>query len=110
VLVYRHFRVDTKCCFGLFRGEYRGSWVLLGFGWLSFKLVVAHRLAFSLYPLCIRNSKGAIVSQIEFKHTVQGFQRFDDERRKLAVPPSECLVAIETAYNLLTSSPGATLR
>jgi transposase len=53
------------------------------------------------HNLCIRNSKGAIVSQIEFKHTLEGFQRFDDERRRLGVPPSECLVAIETAYNLL---------
>ena len=35
------------------------------------------------HNLCIRNSKGAIVSQVEFKHTLQGFQRFDDERRKL---------------------------
>jgi transposase len=53
------------------------------------------------HNLCIRNGKGAIVSQIEFKHTLKGFQRFDDERRKLGVPPSDCLVAIETAYNLL---------
>ena len=53
------------------------------------------------HTLCIRNDKGAIVSQVEFKHTLEGFQRFDDERRKLGVPPSECLVAIETAYNLL---------
>ena len=53
------------------------------------------------HNLCIRNDKGAIVSQVEFKHTLEGFQRFDDERRKLGVPPSECLVAIETAYNLL---------
>ena len=53
------------------------------------------------HNLCIRNSRGAIVSRVEFKHTLEGFQRFDDERRKLGVPPSECLVAIETAYNLL---------
>jgi transposase len=53
------------------------------------------------HNLCIRNDKGAIVSQIEFKHTLEGFQRFDDERRKLGVPASECLVAIETAHNLL---------
>jgi transposase len=53
------------------------------------------------HNLCIRNDKGAIVSQVEFKHTLEGFQRFDDERCKLGVPASECLVAIETAYNLL---------
>jgi nucleoside-diphosphate-sugar epimerase len=31
------------------------------------------------HNLCIRNDKGAIVSQVEFKHTLEGFQRFDDE-------------------------------
>ena len=31
------------------------------------------------HNLCIRNSKGAIVSQVEFKHTLAGFQRLDDE-------------------------------
>jgi hypothetical protein len=55
----------------------------------------------SHHNLCIRNDKGAIVSQIEFKHTLEGFERFDYERRKLGVPAIECLVAIETAYNLL---------
>jgi transposase len=53
------------------------------------------------HNLCIRNSEGAIVSQVEFKHTLEGFERFDYERRKLGVPAGECLVAIETAYNLL---------
>jgi transposase len=53
------------------------------------------------HNLCIRNSEGAIVSRVEFKHTLEGFERFDYERRKLGVPAGECLVAIETAYNLL---------
>jgi transposase len=53
------------------------------------------------HNLCIRTDKEAIVSQVEFKHTLEGFQHFDDERRKLGAPPGECLVAIETAYNLL---------
>lgn len=30
------------------------------------------------HNLCIRNDKGAVVSQLEFKHTLDGFQRFDD--------------------------------
>jgi transposase len=53
------------------------------------------------HNLCIRNDNGAIVSQLELKHTLAGFERLDYERRKLGVPASECLVAIETAYNLL---------
>jgi hypothetical protein len=46
------------------------------------------------HNLCIRSDKGAIVSQVEFKHTLEGFQRFDDERHRLGVPAGECLVAI----------------
>lgn len=53
------------------------------------------------YNLCIRNAQGTIISHVEFKHTLKGFLRLDDERRKLGVTPSECLVAIETAHNLI---------
>jgi transposase len=53
------------------------------------------------HNLCILNQAGARVSEIEFKHTVAGFARIEAERRKLGVPASECLVAIETAYNLV---------
>jgi transposase len=53
------------------------------------------------HNLCIRNDNGAIVSQLELKHTLAGFERLDYERQKLGVPANECLVAIETAYNLL---------
>jgi transposase len=53
------------------------------------------------HNLCIRNAEGTIISHVEFKHTLKGFLRLDDERRKLGVTPSECLVAIETAYNLI---------
>ena len=53
------------------------------------------------HNLCIRNAQGTIISLVEFKHTLKGFLRLDDERRKLGVTPSECLVAIETAYNLI---------
>jgi transposase len=53
------------------------------------------------HNLCIRNAQGSIISLVEFKHTMKGFLRLDDERRKLGVTPSECLVAIETAHNLI---------
>ena len=53
------------------------------------------------HNLCIMNDTGARVSQIEFKHTLNGFKQVEAERRKLNVPASECLVAIETTHNLL---------
>jgi transposase len=53
------------------------------------------------HNLCILNEAGARVSQIVFEHSLAGFERIEAERRKLAVPATECLVAIETAYNLL---------
>lgn len=53
------------------------------------------------HNLCILNQAGARVSQIAFEHSVTGFARVEEERRKLGVPACECLVAIETAYNLL---------
>jgi len=53
------------------------------------------------HNLCIMNAAGARVSQIRFKHTLKGFGQIEVERRKLNVPASECLVAIETSHNLL---------
>lgn len=53
------------------------------------------------HNLCIRNAQGSIISLVEFKHSMKGFLRLDDERRKLGATPSECLVAIETAHNLI---------
>jgi transposase len=41
------------------------------------------------------------VSQIEFDQSAQGFEQIENERCKLGIPASECLVAIETAYNLV---------
>ena len=53
------------------------------------------------HNLCIMNAAGARASQIQFKHTLKGFEQIEAERRKLNVPASECLVAIETTHNLL---------
>jgi transposase len=53
------------------------------------------------HNLGIMNEAGALISLVEFEHTVQGFERIEIERRKLGVPASACLVAIETAHNLL---------
>jgi len=53
------------------------------------------------HNLAIVNESGAQVSRLRFDHTPAGFARLDDERRKLGVPAQDCLVAIETAYNLV---------
>ena len=53
------------------------------------------------HNLCIMNAAGARASQIQFKHTLKGFEQIETERRKLDVPAGECLVAIETTHNLL---------
>lgn len=51
--------------------------------------------------VCICNAQGAPVSQFGCALTLAGFQRLDAERAKLNVPPSDCLVAIETTYHLM---------
>lgn len=53
------------------------------------------------HNLAIKNEAGSLITLIEFKHTVQGFEQIEGERRKLGVPASECLVAIETSHSLL---------
>lgn len=52
------------------------------------------------HDLSIRNEAGRI-SRIRFAHDLKGFERIEQERRKLGVAANECLVAIETAHNLL---------
>jgi transposase len=53
------------------------------------------------HQLCICNESGVRVSQLRFTHSLQGFQQMQAERLKLGTPTSDCLVAIETAHNLL---------
>ncbi len=53
------------------------------------------------HNLCILNEAGASLVRLEFKHTPEGFEKMELERRKLGVLSSTCLVAIETAHNLL---------
>ncbi len=55
----------------------------------------------SHHNLCIQNKAGATISELELKHSLEGFEQLDRERRKLDVPAADCLVAIETTYNLL---------
>jgi transposase len=53
------------------------------------------------HNLCIQSELGATISELELKHTLQGFEQLDLERCKLGVPSADCLVAIETSHNLL---------
>jgi transposase len=53
------------------------------------------------HVLCIRNEAGARISQLRFEPTAAGFAQIEAERRKLQTPAAECLVAIETAANLV---------
>jgi transposase len=55
----------------------------------------------SHHNLCIQNEAGATISELELKHTLEGFEQLDRERHKLGVPAADCLVAIETSHNLL---------
>ena len=47
------------------------------------------------------NPNGAQLASFEIAHAAEGFAELDDKRAKLGVPPTECLVAVETAHNLL---------
>ena len=53
------------------------------------------------HNLCIQSDVGATISELELKHTLEGFEQLDLERQKLGVPSTDCLVAIETSHNLL---------
>jgi len=49
----------------------------------------------------VLNAHGATLSQFVIPHSVAGMETFEQQRTKLGVPPSDCAIALETAYNLL---------
>lgn len=53
------------------------------------------------HVVCIMNPAGATVSLFEIPATWQGFMRLAAEIEKLGQAPGDCLVALETAHNLL---------
>ena len=53
------------------------------------------------HDMCIMSESGAVVSQIKYKQSLEGYQRMEAECQKLGVPPRQCIVAIETTYNLM---------
>lgn len=53
------------------------------------------------HDVCICNEQGAAVSRLTIAHSLDGFRHLRHEISKLEIAPEECIVAIETAYNLL---------
>ena len=47
------------------------------------------------------NEAGAILGQLTMSHTPQGLQNLEKTRRYLGVSRDECLIALETAHNLV---------
>jgi len=47
------------------------------------------------------NGSGASIVRFEIAHSPKGFAELEEKINKLNVPPSNCLVALETAHNLL---------
>jgi transposase len=55
----------------------------------------------SKHDVVFMNEKGAAVAQLTIPHTPDGFLKLDITRVALGVAPTECMVALETAHNLL---------
>ena len=53
------------------------------------------------HNVCIMNGSGASIVRFEIAHSPKGFAELEEKINKLDVPPSNCLVALETAHNLL---------
>jgi transposase len=53
------------------------------------------------HNVCIMNRSGASIVRFEIAHSPKGFAELEEKINKLDVPPSNCLVALETAHNLL---------
>lgn len=49
----------------------------------------------------IQNEAGALVVCFQMAHSPDGLAKLEGEIAKLGVPPAECLIALETAHNLL---------
>ena len=64
--------------------------ILIGIDWSESK----HDIEFM-------NEAGAVLAQLTIPHAPDGFLKLDATREKLGIAPAECLVALETAHNLL---------
>lgn len=64
--------------------------VYLGIDWSQSK----HDAAFV-------NPAGACLAQLTISHSPEGFRKLDETRLQLGIEPSDCLVGLETAHNVL---------
>jgi transposase len=53
------------------------------------------------HNVCIMNEAGAPIVRFEVSHSPEGFAKLEENINKLKTPPANCLVALETAHNLL---------
>jgi transposase len=53
------------------------------------------------HNVCIMNEAGAPVVRFKLSHAPEGFAKLEERINKLQLPPANCLIALETAHNLL---------
>ena len=53
------------------------------------------------HDLCYLNQAGARLAQMTIPHTMDGFRRIDEIRKRLGVRVEDCQIGLETAHNLL---------
>ena len=53
------------------------------------------------HDLVFLNEAGAAIARQTIPHTPAGFRALEDTRQKIEISPDHCLVALETAHNLL---------
>ena len=53
------------------------------------------------HNVCIINEAGATIVRFVIPHSLNGFADLEARINKLNVPPAHCLVALETAHNLI---------
>lgn len=53
------------------------------------------------HDVCIMNEAGAVIVRFEISHSPEGFAKLEKNINKHDVPPANCLIALETAHNLL---------
>jgi hypothetical protein len=53
------------------------------------------------HMVCILDEDGRHLALFSIAHSPDGFARLEAEARKLGATPEQCLVAVETAHNLI---------
>lgn len=65
------------------------------------KLLIGIDWSKDYHHVCFLAPNGSQQANFEIPHTVEGFAGLDEERTKFGVSAKECLVALETAHNLV---------